>query len=718
MPLLYFTVDSALLRELGERLVGKPHIALAELVKNSYDADASSVTIGFALEDNRITVRDDGHGMTFDEFRDFWMRVGTTHKLEKRLSRDLNRQMTGSKGVGRLAVQFLAGELTVRSVPKDYRGEWLEAYVDWSEAVEAGNLTEATVTYTVRETPRPMAHGTEIVLSKLKHTWEVDQVRNLATELWWLQPPFRSPSLTREGPVDSFEIQFQSSEREFERVFGEQIGAILEIWIAKAVGRNEKGHVSLSLEFVGESPQIYSYAIADFPHNQGKYDESENLNGGDFEIRLFQLEYKQPRGIKVGEAREYFEKYGGVHVYDGGFRLPYYGLAESDWLRIEFDHAHRKNVSELLPKELQVSKGLTHLPTLGRVFSVVNVDTAAERNLQIMITRDRLAETKAFEDLRKMIRYAIDLYANERARRVFAEKERKAPTEPTMQKFVRVEQVLEDYEPDLPKEVYQDLRERVREATLAARTDQDRVVEQMRLLGALATAGISALAYQHELRKQFAVVEGIVEQLRGVETKDAALRNTLDTLAEDLAGWLERARATNALFDYLADAENTKLGQRFRAASVLRDVEAQTAFLARGIKVDVSGIAEDLWLPSASLAEWGAIFQNVFTNAFNAMLDSEERALYVSSRSKGKTREILAQDTGVGVDLEDAERLFQPFERDLKVSRERQSLGYGGTGLGLAIVRLLADRIGCKVGFVQPEDGFRTAFSLSWRETK
>ena len=40
-----FTVDSELLRELGERLVGRQYIALAELVKNSYDADASRVEI-------------------------------------------------------------------------------------------------------------------------------------------------------------------------------------------------------------------------------------------------------------------------------------------------------------------------------------------------------------------------------------------------------------------------------------------------------------------------------------------------------------------------------------------------------------------------------------------------------------------------------------------------------------------------------------------------
>ena len=42
-----FTVDAELLRELGERLVGRPHIALAELIKNSYDADATKVEIGF-----------------------------------------------------------------------------------------------------------------------------------------------------------------------------------------------------------------------------------------------------------------------------------------------------------------------------------------------------------------------------------------------------------------------------------------------------------------------------------------------------------------------------------------------------------------------------------------------------------------------------------------------------------------------------------------------
>ena len=83
-----------------------------------------------------------------------------------------------------------------------------------------------------------------------------------------------------------------------------------------------------------------------------------------------------------------------------------------------------------------------------------------------------------------------------------------------------------------------------------------------------------------------------------------------------------------------------------------------------------------------------------------------------------KSREILIQDTGQGIDLQEADKFFEPFERAAGISAERQALGYGGTGLGLTIVRLLTDNIGCLVQFVAPQNGFSTAFSIRWRETK
>src|SRR5687768_6364291 len=109
-----FTVDSALLRELGERLVGQHYIALAELVKNAYDADASRCEIEVAGD--RIVVRDDGIGMDETDFEKFWMRIGSTHK-EKWQRSGKGRALTGSKGVGRLAVQYLADKMTLRTSP-------------------------------------------------------------------------------------------------------------------------------------------------------------------------------------------------------------------------------------------------------------------------------------------------------------------------------------------------------------------------------------------------------------------------------------------------------------------------------------------------------------------------------------------------------------------------------------------------------------------------
>ncbi len=717
MPKLKFTIDAALLRELGERLVGRPHIALAELIKNSYDADATQVIIEFSPDSDQIKVSDNGHGMTFEEFKNFWMRIGTTHKWKKQ-SRGFNRAMTGSKGIGRLAVQFLATRLEIKTVSSDARGNWLEAQANWLETANAKELSEATVEYNLSGATTPFPHGTSIILNGLKGEWTTESVRKLASELWWLQPPFTSSSSDLTHSNVEFRVDFQASHHNYAQEFLNQMNAIKRIWIARIVGKNVDGKVRLSLEFPGDQPTINKYNIADFSHNLGQYDKNNNLNNAHFEIRIYNLSGRQRFGIEVKKARKYFEEHGGVHVYDGGFRLPYYGLPTSDWLKLEYDHSHRKTVSQYFPREIQVHRALNDLPTLGRVLGEVNVDTSREHNLKIMITRDRLTETRAYDDLVSIVRHAIDWYAIETARRKFEAKKREAPPEPTSQRLVKIEQVLEQYEPEIPKNVYHEVHEEVQKVITTVKTNQEFVIEQMALLAPLATAGISALSYQHELKKQFAFVESIIDSMTGIQTEDRGLRQDLISLSGDLKLWLERAKATNGLFDYIADAENTKLRFRLRANSVIHDIVTQTRFLARDIKVDFSQLEDELFLPKASFAEWGAIFQNIFTNSFNAMLDSSERLLHISSQSKQKSREILIQDTGHGINVEESDRYFNPFERASSVSPERQALGYGGTGLGLTIVRLLADNIGCRVQFVPPHSGFRTAFSIQWRESK
>lgn len=742
MPKLTFSVDSALLRELGERLVGKAYIALAELVKNGYDADATVVKIEVLHDQDHILVQDNGHGMTRDEFERFWMRVGTPHKDIDRESRCFRRRMTGSKGVGRLSAQFLASQLELITVPGDPSGndgacgsesrkEWLRASVNWDEAVKAGELTSATVDFAMETADPPFAHGTRIRLTGLKQTWDAEAVQELARELWWLQPPFRRRGSAQLDPKSDFTIEFVSSEKEFEKAFNRQMRAILDIWTARLVGKNENGHVTLSLEFIGEQPKRYDYNIADFPHNQrrvgdalkGVYEGGRNLRDGSFEIRVFGLRYRQPRGISVEKAREYFWEHGGVHVYDSGFRLPFYGDPKNDWLGIEFDHSHRRFVSQLLPSVLQEryaeTARLNFLPTLGRLFGVVNVSTSAEPGLDILITRDRLNEgSDAFKDLVSMVRYALDLYAYEEALRQYKAAQDKAATLSPENPVKDLETILERDRDSIPEETYRGLQRGISAARETLEAEQERSRSQVGLLGPLATAGIGAVAYQHELRKQFVVIQGVIERVGGLKQANPNLQAELGAIESDLSRWVQRARSTMSLFEFIADAENMEERRRYPAYQVIEEVKRQTQFLSRGIEVRTVAIPKDLLLPSAALAEWGALFQNVFTNAFNAMLDSDRRVLQVSAHGAGPRKEILVQDTGRGVDLATADELFEPFRRELRTSTDRRAMGYGGTGLGLTIVRLIAKRVGCSVGFVKPASGFNTAFALSWRESK
>ena len=144
----------------------------------------------------------------------------------------------------------------------------------------------------------------------------------------------------------------------------------------------------------------------------------------------------------------------------------------------------------------------------------------------------------------------------------------------------------------------------------------------------------------------------------------------------------------------------------------------QSKILLRGARVDVSDVDDRLRLPKARFAEWAAILQNVLINAGNAMLDSKRKLIAIRSSSSATRSSLLVEDTGCGVDLGTSDELFEPFVRKLTLSAERKALGLGGTGLGLAIVRMIADNVGCRVAFVKPTEGFKTAFRLSWKESK
>ncbi len=731
MKEFHFTVDAALLEELGERLVGQPHVALAELVKNAYDADAHAVRIHLGADS--IEVVDNGHGMTEHDLETLWMRIGTRHKAAQSTSRELGRPLTGAKGVGRLSMQLIADEVELMTVAKGETSIAHTLEVDWPKASRQGDLINATALYSqasrTEKFPEESEHGTRIRLKRLKQTWRNEQIVELARELWPLTPPFLPNPRLRSDGAARFDVELKAGNAEIEEKFRAQMRAVLQLWHARIKGKLTAGRgpraarqMSITVEFDDGEMVPYSYEA---PSQAPRHIE--------FEIRVFDLQHRQPYGITVKEAREYFNDFGGVHIYDAGFHLPYYG-PDTDWLEIEIDHSHRLQASKLLPIEIygKVKRAMNHLPTNSRLFGVVHIDTALERShapapprggtsiehLMIAITRDRLVANKASEALRDAVRTAVDFYAVQQARRTFEKAQAKRATEPLRKKFERVEEVLDAYKGVIPVEAYQDLRINLGEVVQAGKSEAEYAAELLGLFGSLATAGMIALAHEHEANKQYAALERLADRITGLAQGSGGRAGQLGEAAGEMRAWVKRARETRMMFAHLLDGENRDAHHRLRANAVVEDVVHRTSGMLAGIEVDTSGVDTSLRFPAATNAELTAILQNVLLNAANALLDSQVRRIRIRSVVSWNRRAILVEDTGSGVDLKTARELFKPFVREQEISAERRALGYGGTGLGLTIVKALAESRGCSVDFVASEKGYNTAFKISWKEVQ
>ena len=732
-----FSVDSELLRELGERLVGRQYIALAELVKNSFDADATRVEI--RIEDDYIEVSDNGHGMTYEDFSSRWMRVGSTHKVKEMTSPGLHRPLTGSKGVGRLAVQFLASELELTSVPTEDRipqgseSEELFAMVNWDTAVQAGELTQATALYDLNEPeydgfPLGRQHGTTVTLKKLKHEWTSKEFEELASEIWFLQQPFRSLNRSAGVEVEGLDVVLSAPDPAVVSLFNTRMSRILDLYSSRITGRflsapdsQGKRRIRISLELERRDLHTYEYDVP------VRGDQKCLINGLDFEIRIFSLQNRQPYGISVGQAREYLREWGGVHIYDAGFRIPYAG-PEADWLNLEFDHSHRLTQSHLLPQELHVPLGLNHLPTNSRVLGVVNIDTTWEarssiqsnlstnKHLHKQVSRDRLVGNAAFRQLRDAVRFALDYYATRLAALRLEEKAAGRGVDTPRSLIEGVSDVLEQHEGDIPRAVANQIKAELDKTIDSIREQSEWTRQQSGLLGAMATVGVTAIAFDHQFNQQLSILEHHVSSLDAAIEKHPELKYDMGPVSGHIKRWIQNARDTRKVLSPISDSRNRTAVARFRAKLLVRDMADNMRPLLRGVRVDVSDVDLDLLLPEASYPVWMAIFHNVLMNASNAMLDSKVKRITVASFKSGNRSGIRVQDTGVGIDLDKATELFKPLERGLEISPERRELGYGGTGLGLAIIKMLATDLKADVGFARPIAPFKTCFEMSWSE--
>ena len=157
------TVDLSALRHLGIGLYSNVPAVMSEAVANAWDADASRVDIRTA--DDRITIQDDGCGMTVGDANEKYLRVGYERRKREGSKTEGGRDAMGRKGIGKLSLFAIADTVTVHSVKDGERHGFAMRVKD----IEGATRAEGQYHPEPIEPAADLARGTRITLTDLKH---------------------------------------------------------------------------------------------------------------------------------------------------------------------------------------------------------------------------------------------------------------------------------------------------------------------------------------------------------------------------------------------------------------------------------------------------------------------------------------------------------------------------------------------------------------------
>lgn len=123
-----FNISLSVLNHLGRNLYRSFATVLGEAISNSWDADAQNVRIYLDRDKNTLCIRDDGDGMTTDDFQEKFLKIGYSKRTLDGDKSAGGRPYIGRKGIGKLALLSCAKKISVKS--KVEGGEYIGGMID------------------------------------------------------------------------------------------------------------------------------------------------------------------------------------------------------------------------------------------------------------------------------------------------------------------------------------------------------------------------------------------------------------------------------------------------------------------------------------------------------------------------------------------------------------------------------------------------------------
>ena len=704
--LITFRPRARIMRTLGQELISSETVAVLELVKNAYDADARKVLIRFSgkLEkgNGSIEIIDNGHGMDMNVIEKAWMEPATDEKRKQSRSPALKRRFLGAKGIGRFAVSRLANELELVT---RLTGSESESYAifDWKQFDDENKYLDQIEILTETRPPKEIlpggtidilweneklppikerAKGTILRMNLLNKQWKTEDFEELQRGLSRLISPFKK--------FLDFKITVKLPDEfsEFSREVAPPAVIKYPHYSVKGkVGQDGNFKFILSVYAHGIKKEMEGYFV--WIKERGNWnlftvsyekfieltepqreDEAKirKVETGpfDFELRIWDRDelgnVVQKTNSTIQNARKDLDSVAGINIYRDGFRVLPYGEPKDDWLRLDLRRVQKPT--------MRLSQ--------NQILGYVNISADKNKELKDQSNREGLDENQALEDLRNVILTTLNEIENTRYYLRPRKKGEKAFSTPIQGLFnaINLSKLKTRIQQEYPKdEVTQKLIEETEKRLENQIGEIQTVIARYQNL---ATLGTLIDVVLHDGRHPLSKI--INEAILGREAIEAETETeflnflngrfcTIETQGKTLATVFRRIEP----FGGRKRGKPAKYYLEELVWNAIRVLETEIKKLKVKIKFPDSET-----LVTVDPSEIQQVVINLLDNSLYwlQLEEKTQREIFIEVKRVAEDHvEIIFADSGPGVPLDYRERIFEPYF----------STKSNGVGLGLAI---------------------------------
>ncbi len=710
-----------LLTMLGDQLIKNEQIALIELIKNSYDADADWVKVSFenfgnnleVLADSKIIIEDNGEGMSLKTIEKSWMNPATPNKFvkigESKKTKKKKRIIQGEKGIGRFSMLKLGKKILITTRPENSDVEFeidydLSVYDD-DFLTENGKETELFIDELNIEvnTKKPAIivdkkinvshhvfnrgnHGTRIEITGLKGKWNDNKIKNIYNNISKLESIF--DKIFKKNKKNDFIIGVYVNGERYS-LKEDYITKLSGLFDTKAVFNISDGkYNSIKKEFTfleNGIPKSLKIDIPNFKKNRvfrerfcileeaeenrpakcmGRFKTPEC---GDFSFNFIIFDFSKNAPVKYlldNDDRQLIKQHR-IYLYRDGIRVFPYGDPEDDWLKID-------TLRGIWAAGLFFSN--------DQVVGWIKISKAGNPELKDKTNREGLIdEGNATQDFTTLIQSFLSYFRLHQFRQ-YQEKNK----DKIKQDIFRTEEVKRQYE-EL-KDQLKDNPKAINAITNLYNTfsiERNYLAQRIEITEDLASIGLSVETASHDI--MLLLSKGIL----GIDDliKDCMVGNiTIEEVAEEL----QKLRGISSFIEtQMKDIQlmfrSTKQRRRnIRVDDILQKVVRiyKNTLTRASIKLKIEKIGSPL-IAKCTDAVLLQLFINLFDNAIFWLTDINIKERNIIIKLDGNNGKLIFSDNGPGINKDDIPYIFEPF----------YSAKEEGRGLGLYIARQLLERI-------------------------